>query len=108
MPPAAASNRPPAPGRAPPCRRAPPPTGSRTRLAPGRSSRLRQLLHFLQNLVDMARHLHLAPDAADHALAVDQEGGALDAHIFAAIHALLDPHAVILRHAARLVRDRKS
>ena len=66
--------------------------------------RFRQLLHFLQHLVDMARHLHLAPDVPDHALAVDQEGRALDAHVFPAIHALLDPDAVILRHLAGLVR----
>ena len=38
-------------------------------------------------------HLHLAPDMADDAFAVDQEGGALDAHVALAVHALFHPHA---------------
>src|SRR4051812_16399027 len=51
----------------------------------------------------MAGDLHLAPDAADHALAVDQVGGALDAHVLPAVHALLDPDTVILGALAALV-----
>jgi len=35
---------------------------------------------------------------------VDQEGAAVDAHVFAAIHALFDPHAIFLGHFARAVR----
>src|SRR5882724_12262712 len=48
----------------------------------------------LQHVGDVAGDLHLAPEAADHALAIDQEGGALQAHILAAVHTLLDPGAV--------------
>src|SRR3984893_17941733 len=44
----------------------------------------------------MARHPDLVPPTADGARSVDQKGGALDAHIFAAVHAFLDPHAVFL------------
>src|SRR5262245_61480377 len=60
----------------------------------GREGPLLQRPGHLQHVGDVAGHLHLAPDAADHALAVDQEGGALHAHVFAAVHALLDPGAV--------------
>src|SRR5262249_1995461 len=48
----------------------------------------------LQHVGDVAGHLHLVPDATDDALAVDEEGGALHAHVFAAVHALLDPGPV--------------
>src|SRR5215472_7093118 len=44
----------------------------------------------------MAWHPDLAPDAAHGPGAIDQKGGALDAHVFAAVHALLHPHAVFL------------
>src|SRR5882757_1006881 len=60
-------------------------------------------LHCLQHLVDMARHLHLVPDLGDGAGLVDQEGGALDAHVLAAIEALLDPGSVLLADLAVLV-----
>src|SRR5262249_8458095 len=60
-------------------------------------------LRRFEHLVDMAGHLDLVPDVADDALLVDQEGGPLDAHIFAAIHALLDPGAVGLADLAVLV-----
>src|SRR5882724_1160356 len=43
---------------------------------------LLQRLRRLQYLLGVARHLHLPPNAADHALVVDQEGGTLDAHVF--------------------------
>src|SRR5262249_17530812 len=56
-----------------------------------------------EDLVHMARHLDLAPDVADDAFFVDQEGGALDAHVFAAIHALLHPGAIGLADLALLV-----
>src|SRR6185369_202782 len=51
----------------------------------------------------MARSLDLVPDVADDALLVDQEGRALDAHVFAPIHALLDPGAIGLGDLAFLV-----
>src|SRR4051812_37543993 len=47
----------------------------------------------LQNLFGMARYLHLAPDAGDRAVPVDQEGSAVDPHIFAAVHRFFDPGA---------------
>src|SRR3981189_1552742 len=61
-----------------------------------------QCLHGLQHLVDMARHLHLVPDLGHGAGLVDQEGGALDAHVLAAIEALLDPGSVLLADLAVL------
>src|SRR5580700_195525 len=51
----------------------------------------------------MARHPDLVPGAAYHAVLVDQKGAAVDAHVFAAVHALLDPHAIALAHLAVLV-----
>src|ERR1700730_5068787 len=60
-------------------------------------------LHCLQHLVDMAGHFHLVPDLGDGASLVDQEGGALDAHVLAAIEALLDPGSVLLADLAVLV-----
>src|ERR1700730_5390964 len=62
-----------------------------------------QCLHGLQNLVDMAGHLPLVPDLGDGAGLVDQEGGALDAHVLAAVVALLDPGAVLRADLAVLV-----
>src|SRR5213078_800551 len=67
--------------------------------ARSRSERLQRLLH----LVDVAADLDLAPHLADHAILVDQEGGAVDAHVLAAIEALLDPGAVPLADLAVLV-----
>src|SRR6266568_7273964 len=60
-------------------------------------------LHCLQHFVDMAGHLHLVPDLGDGAGLVDQEGGAVDAHVLAAIEALLDPGAVLRADLAVLV-----
>src|SRR3546814_15805759 len=53
---------------------------------------------------DVALHLHLAPAAAQDALLVDQEAGALDAHVLAPVERLLDPGAVGLADLAVLVR----
>src|SRR6266851_444248 len=62
-----------------------------------------QCFHCLQHLVDMAGHLHLVPDLGHGAGLVDQEGGALDAHVLATIEALLDPGAVLRADLAVLV-----
>jgi hypothetical protein len=51
-----------------------------------------------QNLVGVAWYFHLGPDARDLALGVDKERSALNTHVLAAIHALLDPHAVAFEH----------
>src|SRR5260221_10178882 len=64
-----------------------------------RSERFRGSEHF----ADMAVDLDLGPEAADHAFLVDQHGGALDSHVFAAVHALLDPDAVFLADLAALI-----
>src|SRR5262249_29959351 len=61
----------------------------------------------LEHLVGVAVDLHLAPDVEDDALAVDQEGRPLDAHIFLAVHALLDPNAVGLGYVAVLIRGKR-
>ncbi len=42
----------------------------------------------------MPRHFHLAPDFRNLAVAVDEEGGAFDAHVFLAVHAFFYPHAI--------------
>src|SRR5690242_18346005 len=62
-----------------------------------------ECLQLFQHLVDMARHLHLVPDLGHRARLVDQEGRPLDAHVLAAIEALLDPGAVLLADLAVLV-----
>src|SRR3546814_19883551 len=54
-------------------------------------------------LLDVALHLHLAPGAAHHALLVDQEGGAVDAHVLAPVERLLHPGAIGLADLAVLV-----
>src|SRR3546814_769638 len=54
-------------------------------------------------LLDVALHLHLAPGAAHHALLVDQEGGAVDAHVLAPVERLLHPGAIGLADLAALV-----
>src|SRR6478735_4316316 len=64
---------------------------------------LLQRLRRLQYLLGVARHLHLPPNAADHALVVDQEGGTLDAQVFLPIHALLHPGAVGLANFAAFI-----
>src|SRR5277367_6325393 len=48
----------------------------------------------------MARHPDLMPDAAHGPRSVDQKGGAFDAHVFAPIHALFDPGAILLADSA--------
>src|SRR5262245_5320672 len=55
----------------------------------------------------MAVDLYLPPDFADDALAIDQEGGPLDAHIFLPVHALLDPNAVVLGDLAIIIRGER-
>ena len=54
--------------------------------------RVSERLRCLQHRLDMAGHADLAPGLGDLALAVDQEGGAFDAHIGFAIHAFFDPN----------------
>src|SRR5215217_9499513 len=54
----------------------------------------------LEHGLDVAGDLHLAPDPADDAVAVDQPGRAVDAHIFAAVELLLDPGPVALDDVA--------
>jgi hypothetical protein len=48
----------------------------------------------------MAGHFDFAPDGAHDALLVDEESGAINPHVFAPVHALLDPGAVSLAHFA--------
>ena len=53
----------------------------------------------------MTLHLHLAPDLGDLAVWTDQEGGAFDAHVFAAIELLEHPDAIGFADLAGLVGD---
>lgn len=55
----------------------------------------------------MAIDAYFAPDAADYAIAVDEERGALYAHIFLAIHAFFDPYAVIFAHGAIFIGGKR-
>jgi len=49
-----------------------------------------------QNLLRVAWDLYLTPDPRNAAVAVDEKGRAIDAEIFAAVHALFLPYAVSL------------
>src|SRR5436190_2833549 len=66
---------------------------------PARSQRLERRL----DVGDVAADLDLAPHLTDHAVLVDQEGGAVDAHVLAAVQALLDPGTVLLADLAVFV-----
>src|SRR5579883_2595963 len=55
----------------------------------------------------MARHLHLAPHLGDLAVLVDQKGGAIDTHVFAAVQALLDPGAIFGADLSVLVGNQR-
>src|SRR3990167_4939678 len=68
-----------------------------------RSKGLQRRLH----LGDMASDLDLVPDLCNHAVLVDQEGGAVDAHVLAAVEALLDPGPVLRADLAVFVRDER-
>src|SRR5581483_11290616 len=59
-----------------------------------------ELLRRVEDLGDMAADLDLAPHPAHHPVLVDEEGAAVDAHVFAAVHAFLDPYAVFLADLA--------
>ena len=52
----------------------------------------------VEHLPVVAGHLHGLPDLGDLAVAVDQEGRALDAEEFLAVHVFLPPRAVALGH----------
>src|SRR5215203_1734132 len=58
----------------------------------------------LEHRLGVAGHLHLRPDLRDPPSPVDEDGRALDPHVFAAVHALFGPDAVGLEHVLRLVR----
>lgn len=51
----------------------------------------------------MAGDRDFRPDLSDGALLVDQESGALDAHVFFAIHAFFGPDAVAFAHVGLFV-----
>src|SRR5262249_14698436 len=48
----------------------------------------------LQHLIDMPWDFHAAPFARDLSVLVDQEGRALDAHVFPSVKSFLLPHAI--------------
>src|SRR5665213_529160 len=61
-------------------------------------------LHRLQDFGGVPRYLDLSPDTSNDPFTVDEEGAALDAHVFSPVQALFDPRAVALHHIAVLVR----
>src|ERR1700733_15357007 len=65
------------------------------------SERLRRFKYFLR----VARHLHFAPLALQHSVAIEQEGAAHDAHELAPVHALLVQHVKELRDLRVLIRQ---
>src|SRR3954465_10235701 len=58
----------------------------------------------LEHLFGVPGHLHLRPDLRDPSGLIDKDGRALDPNILPAVHALLGPDAVGLKHVLRLVR----
>lgn len=64
------------------------------------SKRFRRGQHFL----GVAGNLHFSPDAGDLAVLSDQEGRAVNAHIFSPVHALFDPHAIGLKGGLLFIR----
>src|ERR1700710_750685 len=72
-------------------------------MAPSSAQRSRGPQHLGRVTGDRA----LAPDLGDFALRVDEEGGALGAQVFAAVHRLLGPAAIALDHVAALVRGER-
>src|SRR5260221_4653065 len=50
----------------------------------------------LEDFGDMARYSYLSPRPTNNTFAIEQKGAALDAHVFASVHAFLDPDAVFL------------
>src|SRR5262245_9578239 len=78
-------------------------TGSANCANCANSAKPSQCLHCLQHVLDVPGHLHLVPDVGHGAGLVDQEGGALDAHVLAAVETLLDPGAVLLADLAVFV-----
>src|SRR5690606_36738304 len=69
------------------------------------SAALVQSLRGLQHRLHMARHLHAAPFAAQHAVLVDQEGAAVHAHVFPAVELLQLDHVEQLAQLLLLVGD---
>src|SRR3989338_1805209 len=53
------------------------------------------LLQSVENFILMSLRCDLFEDLRDFAFLVDDECAARDTHIFLAVHALFDPHAVI-------------
>src|SRR5690242_3331120 len=60
-----------------------------------------------EHLLGMARHAHVSPHLGNAACAVDQKGGAQDAHEAAAVHRLLAPDAIGLEHLLGLVGGKR-
>src|SRR5688500_2596927 len=61
----------------------------------------------LPYVVVVCRHADAAPLAPHDPVFVDQEGGALNAHVLAAVHVLFLPHTVFLADAGVLVRGQQ-
>lgn len=55
----------------------------------------------------MAGNAHLAPDFSHDALAVDQKGRTVDAHIFPSVKGLFDPGSVSLNDLSSLIRGER-
>ena len=68
---------------------------------PAQRKRLDQCQHFFQMFVG----LHLGQDGFDLAVAADDEGAALDAHVDLSIHVFLHPHAVGLDDVAVVIAE---
>ena len=55
----------------------------------------------------MSWHFNISPDVFDFAIRINQESGALDAHIFAAIHAFFLPNIIGLECDLFLIGDER-
>src|SRR5690348_13664761 len=65
------------------------------------------LAQMLQHALRVAFGLDPLPDVADDPIRTDVEGRARHTHIFPAVHALLNPDAVTLRHVAAFVAEQR-
>src|SRR5215831_16306773 len=89
-------------------------SGTRFSRVPRRSQRSNRanrrslvFAHKLEHVVHVAIYFDLRPDLRDPAGAVDDHGGALDAHVLLAVQVLLLVHAVELRDRSVLVGEQR-
>ena len=67
-----------------------------------------QRLYGLQYFIAMPFRVDLWPDFTNNTIFIDEEGLAVDAHVFLTVHVLLFPYAIHLRNSCiRISQQRK-